>query len=989
MAFLRTIVICLISAVLTVVMNLLGLGFTDPVEFSYEVRAKYSTDTRVYSLGDGRTEFNERFSSPYLISSSDDYEKVVIPLKNTNRLEQIKFEIDDSHDTEICFKNFTVSGRSGTHELITERFTYNGLTPLDAGTEDLCFNVKKNDFDAVHEKPYLLSGNFIEYTSVDTFNKWQLFFFAGLVCLCSLVWQIVLASFEHNYRRVRIPDYVSFIIFLAIVEFVCLFAFNEIMRAYVFHNSNLMLIISGVMVARFVCFFFRTIVNHKYACYSLLLLVLMMLVRYCVFRNNVGIVYRSEFMGYLHIVKQDFPFDVAIVLLFATAIFVQHKFLKITLSSVAVVSGFLMFLDYIMNTEKSDRLIFSRIGIDTFSYQNLRDVPNAINHYISTGQGVLTCAVATTVICMLVFIFTNNRLKFGWLKFFSFIVFMALSVGVYFVNIGTDSVFNNKFYNMVDVNRGIENLDFSRLSASSTNEIVTQRKGLGHKNNVVVLVVESLSSFSSKLYEEKLDLTPNLDRIASNNIWFKNSYSSGYDSDVANYAFLTMRPFLHNGSNVADPRLYRSTIARDFKKAGYKTIVMYSSKPTEAERTQFDKAGFEHLFDYMHPNYPDTAPRYDHGALDDKVLLQEAAKNIRFWSNNKYSRDKFFVEILTSSGAAPYVVPVEKRLDPTKVEYDFATVTKFTDEAIGEFVAELEKMNYFKDGILVIVGNHRAPVTLSKREYDLYGQLGITRVPLIFIDKHQRPRKYENDVSTISIGEMIEYLELDSYQSSSMRVNPFVADENEVIIYQQLSPRNTILLKNGDTYGEFYISGNKSRISGNLRDKDVIFTNLVAMLSKGRTDARTSAAESDASAESDAERSRNDSFFSFDKPLHDDTLKAGSDEEPVADAEDEAGAAAAAQSPDVDFTSGNYADDENVPDIEKTMRQQEREELAEKLKEEQQRLERVKAEAEEAKAKADEAKRRAAEAKKKADEARKKAEEAKAQAEQMKLSSLR
>uniref|UniRef100_UPI003866B18D hypothetical protein n=1 Tax=Ruminobacter sp. TaxID=2774296 RepID=UPI003866B18D len=265
---------------------------------------------------------------------------------------------------------------------------------------------------------------------------------------------------------------------------------------------------------------------------------------------------------------------------------------------------------------------------------------------------------------------------------------------------------------------------------------------------------------------------------------------------------------------------------------------------------------------------------------------------------------------------------------------------------------------------------------------------GITRVPLIFIDKHQRPRKYENDVSTISIGEMIEYLELDSYQSSSMRVNPFVADENEIIIYQQLSPRNTILLKNGDTYGEFYISGNKSRISGNLRDKDVIFTNLVAMLSKGRTDARTSAAESDSSAESDAERSRNDSFFSFDKPLHDDNLKAGSADETVAP-EENAEDAPATQSPNVDFTSGSYADDENVPDIEKTMRQQEREEIAAKLKEEQQRLERVKAEAEEAKAKADEAKRRAAEAKKKADEARKKAAEAKAQAEQIKLSSLR
>ena len=177
MAFLRAIVICLISAVLTVTLNLLGLGFTDPVEFSYEVKAKYSTDTRVYSLGDGRTEFNERFSSRYLIASTEEYEHVTIPLKNTNRLEQIKFEIDDSHDTELCFKNFTVSGRTGTHELIVDRFTFEDPLPLEDRTEELCFNVKKNDFDSVHEKPFFLTGPIIEQTSVDTFNKWQLLYF--------------------------------------------------------------------------------------------------------------------------------------------------------------------------------------------------------------------------------------------------------------------------------------------------------------------------------------------------------------------------------------------------------------------------------------------------------------------------------------------------------------------------------------------------------------------------------------------------------------------------------------------------------------------------------------------------------------------------------------------------------------------------------------------------------------------------------------------
>ena len=128
---------------------------------------------------------------------------------------------------------------------------------------------------------------------------------------------------------------------------------------------------------------------------------------------------------------------------------------------------------------------------------------------------------------------------------------------------------------------------------------------------------------------------------------------------------------------------------RDFKKAGYRTIIMYSSKPSRAQRTQFDEAGFDELFDYMHPDYPNTTPRYERGSLDDKVLLKTAADNIRFWMDNKYNKRNFFVEILTSSGMPPYVVPVEKRVDPTKVEYDLFTVTKFTDEAIGDFVAEL------------------------------------------------------------------------------------------------------------------------------------------------------------------------------------------------------------------------------------------------------------------------------------------------------------
>lgn len=830
MSVLRYLVIFLLALVITFVTNFIGFGFTAPIEFTFDVKARYATDTAIYYRGDSYESFIDRYRDFYLVTVSDNYTNVRLPASNVTVLKQLKFEFDDTNESELCYRNFRVIGRTGSHELYPENFKLEGFEEVYRDDDAICFRIQKNMYDVNHSRPYFETSNFLEYSVIDTFNKWQILYFLGAFAGLMFLWSLVDGYFAGKHKRIVLTELIAFVLFLSIIEFVVLFCLNEVMRAYVLHDSALMLVLCGIILGKFAANFYKFIVTYRYALFSLLLLVLMMMVRYCVFRNDVGIVYRSEFMGYIHIVKQDFPFDVAIVLLFSAGIYTSSKFLKGLFTLFASGFGALMFLDYIMNTEKSDRLIFSRITANTFSHQSLSEIPDAVSHYVSTGQGVLTCAVLTTMLVLSFYVFTCARYRFSFVRFCAYIVILLASLGVYFANIGTSSVFDNKFYNMVDVNRGIENLDFSRVSASS-DEVIKLRNGKGYNCNVVVLVVESLSSFASKLYDEKLDLTPNIDRIAQQNIWFKNSYASGYDADVANYALLTKHPFLHNGTHVSDPELYKYTVPRDFKKAGYRTIIMYSSKPSRAQRTQFDEAGFDELFDYMHPDYPNTTPRYERGSLDDKVLLKTAADNIRFWMDNKYNKRNFFVEILTSSGMPPYVVPVEKRVDPTKVEYDLFTVTKFTDEAIGDFVAELEKMNFFSNGILVITGNRRAPVTLSKREYDLYGSIGITRVPLILIDKKQKPRMYDNDISTISIGEMIEYLALNKYESSSMHVNPLIDNSNEIIIYQQLSPRNTILLKNGDTYGEFVIDGNRSRINGNLRNSDEIYTNILAFLS--------------------------------------------------------------------------------------------------------------------------------------------------------------
>ena len=106
----------------------------------------------------------------------------------------------------------------------------------------------------------------------------------------------------------------------------------------------------------------------------------------------------------------------------------------------------------------------------------------------------------------------------------------------------------------------------------------------------------------------------------------------------------------------------------------------------------------------------------------------------------------------------------------------------------------------------------------------------MARVPLIIIDKNVKTFVSTNDISSASLGEIIQYLTLDTYSGSSLHVNPFIEKVNETIVYQELSPRNEILLKDGDNTGTFVIAGNHSEITGNIRNKDEVFGNILSLL---------------------------------------------------------------------------------------------------------------------------------------------------------------
>lgn len=830
MRFFENLLFVVLALAVTVVVNLTGYGFTVPVRLSFELQSNTAADVRIFYKNDGSDRFVRDYSVSFTAEQGDDFHRYEFDLPNLRSVSQLSLLFDDSATGNVCIRGLTVHGYN-------QEFTYNfmqsvlsniSMSNSDEQGESACFVFyQRSTAEPVFsDRPQIITQKFEVKSIVDPYNPWQGLFFLALFITFRLVYGLIMRIGKKLPWRYGPVENIRALLNAAGWIFVLVYIFGEVVDAYALHNR---LILVGTLAVGLGSFFYIIrgfFVRHAHLTLTVLVLILLMLVRYAVFKSEVGTIYRNEFMGYIHIIKQDLPFDVGAVLLISSACIIRRKFVRNLILAVVALGLALMFLDYGINTGKdTDRLIFTSLDFSRFNYQDF--VTQSVM-FFQTVQGLLTVVTFIMILITVSLAFFRNKseLVMSPSRIWSYLLIECLAVWGYFANIGTSSVYDDKFYNLVEINRGIENLDFSRITASSS-EISTVKQGLNSHKNVIVLVVNSLSSFASRLYGGE-NLTPNIDVIANHNIWFKNYYALGYDDETANYSFLTGYPFLHNGLGLETKGLYGRSLPYIMKNAGYATIMAYAYKPSPVQKVQYDNSGFDYLVDYLDSRFPETAPRYRSDALDDKVFLGEMAKKVEYWMRT--GGKNFFVQIITGSGIAPFAVPVENRVDPSQKEFNFDKVMQFTDEAVAHFVQDLTRINYFRNGILVITGNHRASIPISKKEFDTYGRLSVARVPLIIIDKNVKTFVSTNDISSASLGEIIQYLTLDTYSGSSLHVNPFIDKVNETIVYQELSPRNEILIKEGDNVGTFVISGNQSEITGNLRNKDEVFGNILSLL---------------------------------------------------------------------------------------------------------------------------------------------------------------
>ncbi len=273
-------------------------------------------------------------------------------------------------------------------------------------------------------------------------------------------------------------------------------------------------------------------------------------------------------------------------------------------------------------------------------------------------------------------------------------------------------------------------------NTSQTNEYTNIFEG----KNVIVIHAESMMTQNMTLSFNNKELTPNLNKLASEGLFFSNYYpqvSVGTSSDTE-FTFNTSLLPASTGTVFVNywDRTYEA-IPNILKQKGYYTASMHANNGSFWNRNVMHKTlGYDKLYARDTYDYSNEDEIIGMG-LSDKEFFRQSVEKIKKISeeNNNY-----YLTLITLSNHTPwddedkygdYTVnykytetdengnTVEKSLpymEGTDLGRYFKSV-HYADEAIGEFINELDASGLLDNTVIVVYGDHDAKIAKSEYRY--------------------------------------------------------------------------------------------------------------------------------------------------------------------------------------------------------------------------------------------------------------------------------
>ncbi len=254
---------------------------------------------------------------------------------------------------------------------------------------------------------------------------------------------------------------------------------------------------------------------------------------------------------------------------------------------------------------------------------------------------------------------------------------------------------------------------FSKVSLLTSNptkyeDYFKNIHGKAKKLNVILVFAESFSTVDSKRAGGLYDNFPLFDKIQSNGVTFTNFIANGCTSATAHIGVLQgveprENPLMWDSQAYDKYASMTDPLPEFFNKLDYQTTFISSvSLDFLHENTFLSGMLFKTI---IGEEAFKTKKKYVFGAAPDQDLYNKTLETIKTYKTNQ---TPYFVALQTISSHKPYNTPYGTTEDDS---------FSYTDKSIYAFYQKLRQADFFKDGVLVIVGDHRKMESVGKDEY--------------------------------------------------------------------------------------------------------------------------------------------------------------------------------------------------------------------------------------------------------------------------------
>lgn len=303
--------------------------------------------------------------------------------------------------------------------------------------------------------------------------------------------------------------------------------------------------------------------------------------------------------------------------------------------------------------------------------------------------------------------------------------------------------------------------------------------------NVVFIHAESIQNYLIDLEVNDIEITPNLNKLAREGMYFSSFYpqiSVGTSSDTE---FTLSTGLLPSSSGTVFVNFYNrkyESIQNLFKEKGYYTFSMHANNADYWNRkTMYKTLGYQDFYakDTFIVPEDESSPDWVGLGLSDKSFFHQAVDKLKDIDTN---HEKFMGTIITLSNHSPFE-DIDKygnldfsiTFDKGTGEYDengreikesvtvpyledtpmgnYLKSAHYADEALGQFFEEIKEAGLDKDTVFIIYGDHESK--LGKKNLNL----------LYNYDVYTEELKDEDDPT---------YVNVEDYYYELLKNTPFI-----------------------------------------------------------------------------------------------------------------------------------------------------------------------------------------------------------------------